>query len=132
MRREILFRGKRIDNGAWETGGLVVIRAGCSDEQCYIADKMTGYLTPVCPATIGQYTGLTDCNGKRIFEGDVVHICDALLQYSQPYYEFDGYVDFSNGAFRIVGTDGMLHYRWIDYDVTITGNIHNTPPELEA
>ena len=70
--REYMFRGKRVDNGAWETGSLVVIRGGLSDERVYIADKMTGYHTPVIPDTIGQSTGLTDKNGKWIFEGDIV------------------------------------------------------------
>ena len=70
--REILFRGKRLDNGAWETGSLVIVRMGCHDAQYYIADKMTGYHTPVDRSTVGQYTGLNDKNGKRIWEGDIV------------------------------------------------------------
>ena len=70
--REILFRGKRKDNGAWETGSLVRIRVGCSDEQVFIADKMTGHHTPVIPETVGEYTGLKDSKDKMIFEGDVV------------------------------------------------------------
>lgn len=65
-----LFRGKRHDNGAWETGSLVILREGCSDEQTFIADKMTGYLTPVDPKTVGQSIGRNDVNAQSIFEGD--------------------------------------------------------------
>lgn len=82
--------------------------------------------------TVGQYTGLTDKNGMKIFEGDIVHIHDALLQSCEPYHEFDGYVDFSDGAFRVVGLDGAIHYRWLDYDVTITGNVHDNPELLKG
>lgn len=69
--REISFRGKRVDNGEWETGSLVRVRVGCHDERDYIADKMTGFHTPIIPKTIGEYTGLK-ANGTRIFEGDIL------------------------------------------------------------
>ena len=59
MKREIQFRGKRADNGEWEIGSLVVTWRGLSDEGAFIADKITGYHTPIIPETVGQYTGLT-------------------------------------------------------------------------
>ena len=63
-----LSRGKRLDNGEWETGFLVILRMNTSNEEYYIADKMTGYLTPIDPASVGQCTGLK--NGIFTFEGE--------------------------------------------------------------
>ena len=66
--REILFRGKRVDNGEWVYG--LLCRVG--DTYANIVRKDTGVLYSVLTNTVGQCTGLTDKNSRKIFEGDIV------------------------------------------------------------
>lgn len=68
--REILFRGKRADNGEWVYGWFHEIHGSVSDDYCI--ETRFGQNFPVLPESIGQWTGLYDQNRKRIFEGDTV------------------------------------------------------------
>lgn len=72
--REILFRGKRVDNSEWVQGYLFK-----SWDRAFILWGVTGNnpnMVEVIPETVGQFTGLTDENGNKIFEGDIIRYAD--------------------------------------------------------
>jgi len=123
--REILFRGKRKDNGKWIEGDSLIHSMFKKGDVCVgVIEGLE--IHSVIPETIGQYTGLTDKNGNKIFEGDIVKGKDHLEKDLKVY----GYIDHKNGSFVIVG-DFMTHYRWLDYDVEVIGNIHDNPELLK-
>ncbi len=126
--REILFRGKRADNGEWVEGFLT--QWSDSNYQIKSGYENAGVTRTVISKTVGQYTGLCDKNGKKIFEGDIV--AGALWWQENPK---NGLVIFRDGSF------GLLWYRGeaeqfnpftsmcnIVYEVI--GNIHDNPELL--
>lgn len=119
---ETLFRGKRVDSGEWTYGYLFV----CWD-RCYILWGMSGdnpIKEEVVPETVGEYTGLTDKNGKRIFEGDILSDGDDTYK-----------VVFDEGVFQIENshyTTGLyvaIHMEKID---EVIGNVYDNFELLEA
>ena len=124
--RDILFRGKRLDNGAWVYGSLLQVE--CDDGSIVTAileRKDSVGDAEVHPSTVGQYTGLKDKHGNRIFEGDVLTVDGEdgffVLEFQEDTARFVMY-----GDSIVVDFDNF----W-SYEVEVMGNIHDNPELLE-
>lgn len=130
--REILFRGKRVDNGEWAEGQYYkrthyygdysVKRYIIASTEDLDYDQVLEYYE-VIPETLGQFTGLLDKNGKKIFEGDIVKL-DNSLDTKQKNFE----VKFTYGQFYI-GINKPVAY--VRDSCEVIGNIHDNPELLE-
>ena len=146
--REILFRGKT-ENGEWYYGSLhqytveTPLKAekrykiqefnyGYSDDNELWGEYMSGFDEEVIPETVGQFTGLIDKNGKKIFEGDIVG-CFGNTQVFKIEYCKDrcGYflddIILSGGGEPTIECLGNLRGT-----IEIIGNIHDNPELLEG
>ena len=127
--KEILFRGKRLNNGVWveglpsygingNIGDMVVYKGFCN---CSTIE--------VKPETVCQYRGLDDKNSKKIFEGDICIICSSSID------EEDGYfvVKWNNEESRFfldgegIAVDFGSYYT---YEIEVIGNIYDNPELL--
>lgn len=129
--RKVLFRGKRacVYENPWVEGGF-----HSRDGHAYIigiskTQRIDG--CEVIPETVGQYTGLEDRNGKRIFEGDIIQ---GLFLHSHPV---NSLVIFRDGAFGLLWNRAGAETYWsftsicnVEYEVI--GNIYDNPELLES
>lgn len=142
--REYLFRGKRVDNGEWVYGYYV---KGAT-RHCVLKSLAQPNIYDVIPETVGEYTGLTDKNGKKIFEGDIVKTqaySDRPFSSKRKEKRFLGIVEYYenkwksessrfinhiyNNGFRVKTLEDIgkfTHGAWSDFwDCEVIGNIHD-------
>ena len=141
--REILFRGKRIDNGEWVEGDFIApyFISPYQNSELYINETFVngksvdgivwcqGSFYRIDPSTVGQYTGLKDKNGNRIFEWDIVKTDKFSEQNKQYIIKYD----LQFGAF--IGQDRYnIYFVTFDGDsgeFEVIGNIYDNPELLE-
>ena len=133
--RDYLFHGKRKDNGEWVEGYYLYRGEECSkigtDVHYIVTHDLCGFSWhEVIPETVGQFTGLPDKNGNRIFEGDIVK----TDKFSEPNKQYIIKYDLQFGAF--IGHDRYNCY-FVTFDgdsdeFEVIGNIHDNPELLQG
>ena len=135
MNREIEFRGKRLDNNEWLHGDLMHDNQG----GCYIypLDAENLYTeNKVAPDTVGQFTGLRDKHGVKIFEGDVVDVYDFTSVYASKYrgvvkmYRGSWCVEYEDSILDMVAHPRLFFDDFADRKTEVIGNIHDNPELL--
>jgi len=133
MGREILFRAKRIDNGEWVEGYYavvgkrhVIIKAQAEDYYTVENNLKKSHgneVIEVDPETVCQYTGLTDRNGRKIFEGDIIDDIDYGIM--KCIFLHGSFVWYKEDGFRI---ECMRYVPKIE----VIGNIFDNPELIEV
>ena len=127
--REILFRGKQVDNGEWVEGYLY--RLSEKHNPFIMVKNKCGESHEVISETVGQYTGLTDKNGNKIFEGDIVktkfgRLCHVKWRSTGCFCGID---------LIPLETKSKAPTEWDLYcseNLEVVGNIHDNPELLEV
>ena len=153
--REVIFRGKRLHDNKWIYGNFISDCEGnphiieprffCEDGHHLQYEDNTDTPVFIIPETVGQFTGLTDKNGVRIFEGDILDVSSDVAYGGVAVHRL-GYfvVEFHNGCFMKSALDdpqlsffdnakrkGLYHF--ISTDIhNIVGNIHDNPDILKG
>lgn len=141
MNREILFRGKNKITGKWDYGFLLISKEGLYS----ILMPDSGQASEVNPETVGQYTGLTDKNGNKIFEGDILKGFDYPYLYNDNFNYFAkvmwfdncpafGIYTFKSPESKVIGnSEGITEFmeEWCSSQWEVIGNIHNNPELLK-
>lgn len=134
--REILFHGKRADNGEWVEGDVLQTRYHSGHIEYQIMPQTpVSSAYPVIPETVGQYTGLTDRNGKKIFEGDIckfkrfndVHVGKVVFNVTTA--SFIMWYQPIVGAYGEKATQKMLLS--VCDNIEVIGNIHDNTELME-
>lgn len=126
--REILFRGKHKADGKWYEGNMHINKQGVA----FITpdDTPHGCYRLVAPDTVGQYTGLTDKNGTKIYEGDIVK-----LRLLAAKMEWKGVCEYRSGAFGLAWQYAGERYCTFagtcNAEYEVLGNIHDNPEMME-
>ena len=128
--RDILFRGKTVDNGGWVEGNLIhrKLANGKSDYLIESCDFHEYRQWEVIPESVGQFIGLPNKNGVKIFDGDVLEnedgdeVCHTLIFWDDTICGFSDKRDFDGDSFTIHNGD-ML---WV-LDCEVIGNIFDSP-----
>lgn len=129
--REILFRGKRVDNGEWAY-------SRCPDGVLHSGTIREDFI----PETVGQFTGLTDKNGTRIFEGDICkaknQVCESIIVVKYGTFRPEFFYDCAkNCGYNIKNRLFGLYAESIDGEELmfpdtarygeVIGNVHDNP-----
>ena len=128
--REILFRGKWKNSGEWVYGNLFNPDKADTPTQICIGTYIVRTCYEVDPETVGQYTGLTDKNGRKIFEGDIIK---CKVHDMDGYRVRRGVVEYHDVGFIMnLEPNSWYDQKNIPFDCEIIGNIYDNPELLKG